>query len=89
MLGGGLMLILGLLFMLLVIGLPILLILAAVAGIWGLPGRHNETAPASPSYSGSAKPELAFPRYCSHCGQGLQTDWTHCPNCGASVENQG
>ena len=35
MVGGGLMLLFGLLFMLIVIGLPILLIVAAVAGVWG------------------------------------------------------
>ena len=26
-------------------------------------------------------------RFCSHCGAGLQDDWTHCPQCGAPIES--
>ena len=25
-------------------------------------------------------------RYCSHCGAGLQSDWSHCPQCGAPIQ---
>ena len=25
-------------------------------------------------------------RYCSHCGAGLQSDWSHCPKCGAPIQ---
>lgn len=24
-------------------------------------------------------------RFCSHCGAGLQENWTHCPQCGAPI----
>jgi hypothetical protein len=27
----------------------------------------------------------ASARFCSHCGAGLQADWTHCPQCGAPI----
>jgi len=30
---------------------------------------------------------FASTRYCAHCGAGLQADWTHCPQCGAPVQN--
>jgi hypothetical protein len=85
MIGGGLMLFFGLLFMLLVIGLPILLILAVVAGVWGLRGRHAEAVTSSPVYSEPSGQAVSFKRNCSHCGQGLQAEWTHCPKCGSPV----
>lgn len=83
--GGGLMLLFGLLFLLLVIGLPILLILAVVAGVWALAGRRSGSPASSPGYDRDVAPAVSFTRYCSHCGQGLQADWTHCPQCGAPV----
>ena len=81
--GGGLMLIFSLLFMLLLIGLPVLLIVAVLAGVWGLSGRRSGPVSSSPGYSRPGAPPVSFTRYCSHCGQGLQADWTHCPKCGA------
>lgn len=45
MAGGGIMLIIGLLFMLLVIGLPILLIVAVVARLWGLQAAETHHDP--------------------------------------------
>jgi uncharacterized paraquat-inducible protein A len=85
MAGGGFMLIFGLLFMMLVIGVPILLIVAVVAGVWGLSGRRGGEVSTSNGYSGSVTPGISSTRYCSHCGQGLQADWTHCPRCGAPI----
>jgi len=85
MVGGGLMLLFGLLFMLMVIGLPILLIVAVVAGVWGLSGRRSGSTATFPGYDRSVTPSASFTRYCSHCGQGLQADWTHCPKCGAPI----
>jgi len=81
--GGGLMLVFGLLFMLLLIGLPVLLIVAIAAGVWGLTGRRATPVSSPPANSGPSGQAASFTRYCSHCGQGLQTDWTHCPQCGA------
>ncbi len=77
------MLIFGLLFMLLVIGLPALLIAAVIAGVWGLSSRRNGPLPSTPTYSSPTALTTPMMRHCSHCGQGLQDDWTHCPKCGA------
>jgi hypothetical protein len=85
MLGGGWMLLVGLLFMLTVIGVPILLIVLIGAGVFGLVN-HQKNSP--PNISGSDRleaPLTSYPRYCSHCGQGLQMDWTHCPKCGSAL----
>jgi hypothetical protein len=80
MIGGGMMLGFGLLMILGVIGLPIAVI---VAVIWGLSVRRgNSKVPAM----AQTTPGPSFAQYCSHCGSGLQTGWTHCPKCGAPVE---
>jgi hypothetical protein len=83
----------GWLMMLLVIGLPILLVVLVLGGTVGfLQNRdHSSTAAQnqSPVYHSAvnSKP-FASPvaRYCSHCGAGLQSDWTHCPQCGAPIQ---
>jgi hypothetical protein len=85
MVGGGLMLLFGLLIMLIVIGLPILLIVAAVVGVWGMSGHRSGSVASPPGYDRPAVPVASFARFCSHCGQGLQAGWTHCPQCGAPV----
>jgi len=83
----------GLLMMLLVIGLPILLIVLVLAGTAGfLQNRANSASAAqnqAPIYMPAVNPNLPTPsaaRYCSHCGAGLQSDWTHCPQCGAPIQ---
>jgi hypothetical protein len=83
----------GLLMMLLLIGLPILLVVLVLGGTAGfLQNRdHSSTAVQnqSPVYHSAVNSNpLASPaaRYCSHCGAGLQTDWTHCPQCGAPIQ---
>ena len=83
MLGGGMMLGFGLLTTLIVLGLPILLVVGVVAVVWGLVGRRATPmiSPSAPAASAPSGPPAA--RYCSHCGQGLQAEWTHCPQCGA------
>lgn len=81
MFGGGMMFGVGLLLMLVVVGLPLLIVMALVAAIGGRVGRRNRLVTAPP-VSGPLAPVA---RYCSHCGQGLQLDWTHCPQCGAAV----
>lgn len=85
MVGGGFMLIFGLLVMLLVIGLPLLFVVAIVAGMWGLAGRRPTPISSPPTYSGPSPQATSFTHHCSHCGQGLQAEWTHCPKCGAPV----
>jgi len=85
MFGGGMMLGFGLLMMLIFLGLPILLVVAVVVGLMGLWSRRTGPV-AIPSLPMAAAPTARPARYCSHCGQGLQADWTHCPKCGAPVE---
>lgn len=85
MVGSGLMLLFGMLFMGMVIGLPILLIVAAVAGVWGLSGRRNGSMAFSEGYDKPVALATSFTSFCSHCSQGLQADWTHCPQCGVTV----
>ncbi len=83
---GGLM-------MLLVVGLPILLVilvLVAAAGWFqnraqGMAAPQSQ-APVYPPAVSSTPPAGTAARFCSHCGAGLQPDWTHCPQCGAPVQ---
>jgi ABC-type uncharacterized transport system YnjBCD permease subunit len=83
----------GWLMMFVVIGLPILLIvllLAAAAGF--LPNlrrsgsvMQNHSSVYQPVVNSSLSATTAT-RYCSHCGAGLQSEWTHCPQCGAPIQ---
>jgi len=96
MLGGGMMFGVGLLMLLLVIVLPILLIAAIFAGIFGMTGRQsNPSIPAQNTMPGSygmpssmyISPQQSQPavRSCTHCDAELQAGWTYCPQCGAPV----
>ena len=93
MLGGGLMMGIGLLFLLLLIAIPILLVIALLGGTGGFLQKQNRPADVvqKPVYATSspvAQPGQAAvtsTRYCAHCGAGLQADWTHCPQCGAPI----
>jgi hypothetical protein len=77
----------GLLMMLLVFGLPILLIVGVVAGLVAFSKRSAAPTFSPPVQATPMSTLTASPaRYCSHCGQGLQVEWTHCPGCGAPVE---
>jgi predicted lipid-binding transport protein (Tim44 family) len=96
MLGGGLMFGMGLLVMLLVIGIPILLVIALLSGAAGFLNKRNRTAELvqQPGYAASnpvaqsGQAVVTPARYCAHCGVGLQADWTHCPQCGAPLGGQ-
>ncbi len=93
MLGGGLMMGIGWLMMLTIIGIPALLIVALAGGTAGYLQRRNETVvgnqqPVTSMPSISAQHDqsaAASTQFCSHCGAGLQPDWTHCPQCGAPI----
>ncbi len=79
---------LGGLMMLFVIGIPILLILGVVAIGAYLLNRNSSTSGQSQASRAVTSSNPAAPkaeRYCSHCGAGLQAEWTHCPQCGAPV----
>lgn len=93
MLGGGLMMGIGLLIMLLVIGFPILLVIALLGGATGILQKQNRQSDVmqkpiyatSNTVTQSGQAEVISTRYCAHCGAGLQADWTHCPQCGAPI----
>ena len=72
----------GMLMMLFVLGLPILLIAAVLIWVLGLEGWRRRQIFSSPTPASLVRQDA---RYCSHCGQGLQADWTHCPKCGAPI----
>ena len=82
----------GWLMMLLVIAVPILIIAFIIGGAVVLLQNRGtgSTVLRSPVSAGQpeVRPTSTTPppaRYCSHCGAGLQSDWTHCPQCGAPV----
>ncbi len=93
MFGGGLMMVIGLLFLLLLIGIPVLLVIALAGGTAGfLQKRSREAHVATKPMFATSNPMVQSTttggtpaRYCSHCGAGLQADWTHCPQCGAPI----
>ena len=77
----------GFLFMLFVIGVPLVGIVALV--VWlantnklGNPFNTNQSV----EKRGQAEGQEMM-RTCSHCGSSLQIGWTHCPQCGAAVES--
>lgn len=93
MFGGGLMMVIGLLLMLMLIAIPILIVIALVGGTAGFFQKQNRSSDVyqRPVYATTSpviqsnQTGVTSPRYCSHCGAGLQADWTHCPQCGAPV----
>lgn len=92
MFGGGMMIGVGLLMMLLVFGLPTLLVIALVGGAAGFLQKQNRSVIVGqkplPVDNQVVRPDQPVPapsRYCTHCGGGLQADWTHCPQCGAPI----
>ena len=93
MFGGGLMIGIGLLILLLVIGIPILLVIALLGGAAGFLQKQNHPADVVQKQLYATSSPVVQPgqavvtpaRYCAHCGAGLQADWTHCPQCGAPI----
>lgn len=82
----------GWLMMLLVIVVPILLIVLIIGGAVVLLQNRGLGSTSSSNPSPVVQPEVRSSaitpppaRYCSHCVAGLQSDWTHCPQCGAPV----
>ncbi len=76
----------GFLFMLLIIAVPIIGVVALV--YWLGNANRQPGTPFSVNQSAPKREQFASPdakRFCSHCGAGLQDDWTHCPQCGAPV----
>jgi len=83
----------GWLMMLLVVGLPTLLVVLLLGGTFEFFQNrvHSTAIPQNQAsvYQPQASSNPASPapsRYCSHCGSGLQADWTHCPQCGSPIQ---
>lgn len=93
MFGSGLMMVIGLLVILLIIGIPVLLVIALLGGTAGFLQKQNHASDVMqrPVYVTSSpivqsnQTGVPSARYCRHCGAGLQADWTHCPQCGAPI----
>ena len=90
MIGGGFMMVVGILILFLVVSLPILLFLVLTGRVAGILQNQNPPMPAVQNlrpinYSVARSVQQVSPkeRYCTHCGAGLESDWTHCPKCGA------
>ncbi len=72
----------GFLIMLAVLLIPILLI----AGLVFMLVKPNfQQKVTQPPVVTPGKAAASSGRACSHCGTGLQPEWTHCPQCGAPV----
>ena len=77
----------GFLSMLLVIVLPIVGIVVLVVWLVNSNRQGNLFSQNPPSEKREQAEGQGMKRFCSHCGAGLQDDWTHCPQCGAPVES--
>ena len=82
----------GFLFMLAVLAIPILLVVGVVAGMMKQTIQQNQPQPPAVNPPAVVKPAAIPPApsasagcACSHCGAGLQPEWTHCPQCGAPI----
>lgn len=70
----------GLLIMLVALAIPILLIAGLV---FLLVKPNNQQKMSQPPMVTPGAPSSGVGRACTHCGAGLQPEWTHCPQCGA------
>ena len=76
----------GFLFMLAALAIPILLVVGVA--VWMMKQAAQQNQPPAVNPPAVVRPAVAPPsanmgRVCSHCGAGLQPEWTHCPQCGA------
>ena len=82
----------GWLMMLVVVGLPVLLAVGLLVGAFGFLKNQSIGAKYTQNQPTVNQPDIninqssqEIRRYCSHCGAGLQSDWTHCPQCGSPI----
>lgn len=75
----------GFLFMLLVIAIPIVGIIALVIWLSSANRQGNLFNVNLPSDKREQAESPGPKRFCSHCGAGLQENWSHCPQCGAAT----
>jgi len=66
----------------------VILIVGVIAGVAWLNKNNGQGNPFSVNQPSERQKQITGPdakRFCSHCGAGLQENWTHCPQCGAPV----
>lgn len=79
------MMIFGFLFLLLVVAA---LVVGVIAGLAWLNRSNRQGNSFNVNQPSEKRVQITDPDaklFCSHCGAGLQADWTHCPQCGAPV----
>ena len=82
MMGGGLVVIF--LFLVVLIGIPLLVITLVTGG--GLAALFRSRPRQNPSNPPSQAPaEPAYVRKCPTCRRGVKADWNICPSCGAAL----
>lgn len=75
----------GFLSMFLVIALPIVGVIALVIWLGNANRQGNLFGMNLPHEKHEQNSSPGTKHFCSHCGTGLQDNWTHCPKCGAEI----
>ncbi|MFV1858803.1 MAG: zinc ribbon domain-containing protein [Anaerolineales bacterium] len=81
MIGAGLLVIL--LFLVVLIGVPLLIIALITRG--GLAALFKTRPPSTQSDAPSPSADSGYVRKCPTCGRGVKADWNVCPSCGAAL----
>ncbi len=73
----------GFLFMLLALAVPVIMVV--LLGLWLFNNGTQKSAASifAPAHTTATR---SSEHTCSHCGTQLQTNWSHCPKCGAAIE---
>ncbi len=88
------MFVIGLVFLLFLIGLPVLLVTLLVSK-GSNPFQRISQAVSNPTVNPTDyRPTMSqnssvetISRTCTNCGAGLQSNWSHCPQCGAPIQS--
>jgi len=79
------MMMFGFLFLILFVVILIVGVIAGLAWLNKGNGQGNPFSVNQPSEKRGQVPSPNMKRFCSYCGASLRADWTHCPQCGATV----
>jgi hypothetical protein len=72
----------GIVFMLFRIAIPLVLLALAVVGVVALVRRRSP----APLATAAASPVVVETEACPNCGRQVQKDWSHCPYCGQDLQ---
>jgi hypothetical protein len=81
MMGAGFLVML--LFLVILIGIPLLIIALILRGGAGALFKPSPTSGIS--YPQTPSPEPGYVQKCPTCGRGVKVDWNVCPSCGAAL----